>query len=107
VKKAKKKKYVNPRFPSHQVKLPRENMPLHPALAAVSLLQRHKGLSVRQVAIQILGCAQQSLDKIVQAARANRDFHLSPERCIALAKASGIAPYYFNPVIWPNPKWRA
>jgi hypothetical protein len=43
----------------------------------------------------------------VQAARANRDFHLSPERCIALAKASGIAPYYFNPVIWPNPKWRA
>lgn len=103
----KKKKVVNSRYPSHGVKLPRDGMSQHPLLEALERLHKREGLSIRQVAMKRLGCAQQSLDKVVQSARADRDFHLSPERAIALAKAAGIAPHYFNPVLWPNPKWRA
>jgi hypothetical protein len=101
----KKAKSVNKRYPSHLIKLPRGVMNKHPLLHAIAVLEKRDGMSVRKVAMQVLGCAQQSLDYAVQAARADRDFHLSPERAIALAKAAKIPPYYFNPVLWPNRDW--
>ena len=36
----------------------------------------------------------------------NRNFLLPAAQIKALSEATGVAPYYFRPDLWPNPTWR-
>jgi len=41
-----------------------------------------------------------------ERAKKNRNFLLPAEQIKSLSEATGVAPHYFRPDLWPNPQWR-
>ena len=91
--------------PEVKMKLPRDTRK-HPLIDAVERIQKGTTASVRRVAIEHLGVTQQTLHEWLRVAAEDRDFAVPPLRVPDLCRLSGIAPYMFNPVLWPDKTWR-
>ena len=96
-------------FDSSKVKLPATKLddsrttkhPLVWALEEASDL----GLTLADVARK-MNVTPQTLWIWKNRAQKNRNFLLPAEQIRALSEATGVAPYYFRPDLWPNPTWR-
>lgn len=89
-----------------KIKLPRTpELKQHPLLLLVDHAARH-GTSLRYIATDHLGIRQQSLHGMMVLARKDRDFLVPPARVPVISVLLNIAPYYFNPLLWPDIKWR-
>ncbi len=53
-----------------------------------------------------LSITPQTLSIWKQRATQERHFLLPAEQIRALSEATGVAPYYFRPDLWPDAKWR-
>ena len=89
-----------------KIKLPRSEFKLHPLVVGLQRVCVRHDTSMRQIARVYLGVTQQALDEWLHAARSDRDFLVPAARVPSISKLTRIAPYHFNPVLWPNPKWR-
>ena len=88
------------------IKLPRSrDMKKHPLVTAVNYLMRRDGLSMRQVAIKHIGVTQQTLQDWYTRAEADRDYLIPALRVVDICKLTRMAPYFFNPVLWPTKDW--
>ena len=63
------------------------------------------GLTLADVARR-MNVTPQTLHIWKTNAAKNRNFLLPAEQIKALSLATGVAPYYFRPDLWPNPTWR-
>jgi len=89
-----------------KIKLPRSReLKKHPLVVTVDYLMRRDGLSMRQVALQRFCVTQQTLQDWYASAEADRDYLIPAMRVPQVSKFASIAPYWFNPVLWPNPNW--
>ena len=89
-----------------KVKLPRApDMKQHPLLSLVPYAARN-GTSLRRIAIDKLGIRQQSLHGQMVMARKDRNYLVPAMQVPVISVMLDIEPYYFNPVLWPNLKWK-
>ena len=88
-----------------KLKLPR-GYKRHPLLVGLRKFCESNEVSVRQVAIKHLGVTQQALDEWLRLAAKDRNFILPAARVPDICRLTEIAPYWFNPVLWPNKAWR-
>ena len=75
----------------------------HPLLYALNVLT---DLGFRKADLaRALEVKPQTLHVWIMHAKDNRHFLLPAEQVPALSKMTGIAPHFFRPDLWPNPKW--
>ena len=96
-----------PRFTPLKIKLPRDKAIClrHPLLELCKLAETD-GLSIGAIARDHLGIRQQSLHCLLLDAREDRDFVVPAIHVPVISRLTMIPPFYFNPVLWPNPKWK-
>ena len=89
-----------------KIKLPRNAAVCkrHPLLELERLAET-AGLSMGVIARDHLGIRQQSLHCQIVAARKSRDYVVPAVQVPVISKLTGIPPYYFNPVLWPDVRW--
>lgn len=81
-----------------KITLPRQRKE-HPLLALTDAMKA-AGTSQRKFAPAVLGITQQSLQKMLERARNDRDYLMPAEHVPVISKFVGIPPHQFNPHLW-------